>query len=314
MSNFWQDKRVLVTGGAGFIGRFVIENLVQRRGMDPQNIVVPRSSGGDLREAKNCRKVVEGCQVVIHLAARTGGIAFSRYHPASQYVDCMLMSLNLLEASRLANVEKFVGLGNLLVYSTSAPSPLEEASLHEGKVAGTHLGIGTAKRDLVLMAEMFHKEYSLNSVCVLSANAYGPGDRFDQQVSHVIPATIAKCHQEGPLIVWGDGKPTRDFLFVEDIAEGILLAAEKLNSPDYYLNIASGDEISIGDLVRLIARLCDFKGEIVFDTSKAGGDPRRCASGEKARQLLGFTPQVNLEQGLRRTIAWYRDRLSSGIY
>jgi GDP-L-fucose synthase len=306
MSTFWQDKKVLVTGGAGFIGSFVVKNLIHKRGVAPENIVIPRSATSDLRKFDNCRKAVEGCQVVIHLAASTGGIAFSRQHPASQYYDCMLMTLYLMEAARMAGVKKFVGVGNILVYPVSAPSPLEERYLHEGKVAATHLGIGLAKRDQVLLCEMFHKEYGLNAVTVLSANTYGPRDRFDPEVSHVIPAMIAKCHTQPELVVWGDGKPTRDFLYVEDVAEGILLAAEKLNAPEYYVNIASGEEISIGELVVLIARLSDFKGEIKFDVSKVGGDPRRCASGQKAQDLLGFHPQVSMEEGLRRTIDWYR--------
>ena len=312
MTNFWNEKRVLVTGGAGFIGSFVVENLIRKRGVAPENIVIPRSATNDLRKFDHCREAVDGCQVVIHLAASTGGIAFSRQHPASQYYDCMLMTLYLMEAARLAGVEKFVGVGNILVYPVSAPSPLEESYLHEGKVAATHLGIGMAKRDQVLLCEMFHKEYGLNAVTVLSANTYGPRDRFDPEVSHVIPATIAKCHTQPELVVWGDGKPTRDFLYVEDVAEGILLATEKLNAPDYYVNIASGEEISIGDLVRLIARLSDFTGEISFDISKSGGDPRRCASSQKARDLLGFHPQVGMEEGLRRTIGWYREQVRLG--
>ena len=306
MSDFWKGKRVLVTGGAGFIGSFVVDNLVQRRGVRREDIVVPRSRDCDLRELENCQRAVQGCQVVIHLAARTGGIAYSHVHPASQYYDCMLMNLHMLEASRRAGVEKFVGVGNILVYPATAPSPLEEQRLHEGKVAGTHLGIGTAKRDLVLMSEMYHKEFGLNAVNVLSANTYGPRDRFDPEVSHVIPATIVKCHKDDKLVVWGDGKPTRDFLYVEDVAEGILLAAERLEAPNYYVNIASGHEVSIGDLAKLIAKLCDFEGEITFDLSKKGGDPRRCASVVMAQELLGFIPRVSLEEGLRRTIEWYR--------
>src|SRR4030042_5719895 len=301
MIDFWKGKRILVTGGAGFIARHVVDNLIQKRGVSRQDIIVPRSRYCDLRELENCRKAVQGCRVAIHLAAQTGGIAYSSMHPASQYYDCMLMNLHMLEASRLAKVEKFVGVGNILVYPANASSPLEERQLHEGKVAGTHLGIGTAKRDLVLMCEMYHKEYGLNAVNILSANTYGPRDRFDREVAHVIPATIIKCHKNNQLVVWGDGKPTRDFLYVEDVAEGILSAAERLDAPNYYVNIASGQEISMGDLAKLIAKLCDFRGEIKFDLSKTGGDPRRCSSFALAQELTGFEPKVSLEEGLKRT-------------
>lgn len=300
---FWRGKRVLVTGGAGFIGSSVVEAL-RRRGVSDADIVVPRSATCDLRILDNCRQAVRGCDVVLHLAAPTGGISFSRAHPASQYHDCSLINLSMLAAAREARVAKFAALGNLLAYPAKAPSPLREESLHDGEIASTHLGIGLAKRDLVSLAEMYHAEYGMSVVNVLSANAYGPRDRFESAHSHVIPATIEKCFRDEDLVVWGDGSPTRDFLFVDDIAEGLLLAAEKLEGPAY-VNIASGSEISIGDLVRMIARLCGFKRRIVFDTSKGGGDPRRVASIDRARELTGFTSRVPLEEGLRRTIDWY---------
>ncbi len=312
MSNFWSGKKIVVTGGAGFIGSFVVGKLVNDRGVAHENIIIPRSSDCDLRNFDNCKKIVKDCQVIIHLAASTGGIAFSRSHPASQFYDCMLMTMNLMEASRLEGIEKFLSIGNILVYPENATSPLNESQLHEGKVAETHLGIGVAKRDQVLLNEMFHKEYGLNAVTVLSANTYGPHDRFDPEVSHVIPATIVKCHKEEVLKVWGDGKPTRDFLYVEDVAEGVLLAVEKLNAPNYYVNIASGKEISIGGLVKLIAKLSDFKGNISFDVSKAGGDPRRCADNDLAEKLIGFRPQVSLEEGMVMTIDWYRKQVQVG--
>jgi GDP-L-fucose synthase len=307
MTEFWKDKRVLVTGGAGFIGRHVVSNLLEKRGLSARSIVVPRSRECDLREMRNCLEVTRGCNIVIHLAARTGGIAYSRAHPASQYYDCMLMNLHVLEAARLEGVQKFVGVGNILVYPESAASPLREAQVHDGKVAATHLGIGMAKRDFIVMAEMYDREYGMNAVNVLAANAYGPGDRFDLDVAHVVPAMIVKCHSSEKLVVWGDGRPTRDFLYVEDVAEGIILAAERLNTPQYHINIASGREVSIGELARTIAGLCGFEGEITFDVTKGGGDPRRCADAGMAREMLGFVPSVGLEEGLRRTIEWYRE-------
>jgi GDP-L-fucose synthase len=305
--SYWLGKTVLVTGGAGFIGRAVVRALEARK---VRRVVVPRSTTCDLRDPANCRLAVDGCDVVLHLAAPTGGIAFSRAHPASQYRDCTLINANLLEACHQARVGKLVCLGNLLAYPADAPSPLEEASLFDGRVAETHRGIGLAKRDLVEMGEMYHREFGLEVVNVLAANAYGPGDRFDPTTSHVIPATILKCHASGDIVVWGDGTPTRDFLYVDDVAAGILLAAERLPAPQY-VNVASGREVSIAELVRLIASLCDFGGKIVFDSTKGGGDPRRVASIAQARNALGFEPATPIEEGLRRTIAWYRERAPS---
>jgi GDP-L-fucose synthase len=304
MSSFWQNKRILVTGGAGFIGSFVVDALVQR-GVRREDIVIPRSRDCDLRVLESCRKAADGCQIVLHLAAETGGIAFSRSHPATQYYNCSLINLHMMEAARLAGVQKFVFLGNLLAYPAAALSPLQEADLHNGKIAETHLGVGLSKRDLVLLAEMYHRQFGMNVVGVLAANAYGPRDRFDPAHSHVIPATIAKCFQRRELVVWGDGTPTRDFLYVEDLADGLLLAAERLEAPQF-VNLASGTEISIRELVSLIARLTAFSGRIVFDISKGGGDPRRVASVSKAQQLIGFKPRYSFEEGLQRTIEWYK--------
>src|SRR5688572_12412284 len=298
--------RVLVTGGAGFIGARLVQAL-RRRGVPDDSIVVPRSRTCDLRVAERCREIVQGCDVVFHLAAPTGGISFSRSHPASQYRDCALINLHMFDAAREAGIRKFVTLGNLLAYPIAARSPLREETLYDGPIADTHLGIGLAKRDLVSLAEMYHREFGLPVVSILSANAYGPGDHFDSPHPHVIPATIGKCLRDDRLVVWGDGSPTRDFLYVDDLAEGLLLAAERLDPPAV-VNLASGTEISIGNLVELIARLAGFTGPITFDPSKGGGDPRRVASTERSTRLLGFAPQVSLEEGLRRTIEWYRQQ------
>jgi GDP-L-fucose synthase len=302
---FWKSRRVMIAGGGGFIGSHVVDAL-QRRGVPNDSMVIPRSRTCDLRLPDNCRRAVEGCDVVLHLAAPTGGISFSRAHPASQYRDCTLINLHLLDAAREAGVAKFVALGNLLAYPAAAASPLREEALYDGPIAATHLGIGLAKRDLVSLSDMCHQEFGMAVVTVLSANAYGPRDHFDAPHAHVIPATIVKCFHDDELVVWGDGSPTRDFLYVEDVAEGMLLAAERLEPPAY-VNLASGTEISIGDLVRRIVALTGFRGPVVFDASKGGGDPRRVASTERATRLLGFQPHVPFEQGLQRTIDWYRE-------
>jgi GDP-L-fucose synthase len=306
VSGFYTGRKILVTGGAGFIGSFLVEHLTGEGGVRPEDIVVPRSRDCDLQVFDNARRAVEGCDVVFHLAAASGGIAYSRAYPASQYYTCSLINLHVLEAARRAGVRKVVALGNLLAYPATAPSPLREEQLHDGKVAATHLGIGVSKRDLVLMAEMYQREFGLDVVVVLSANAYGPRDHFDPEKSHVIPATIVKCCAQPPeLVVWGDGTPTRDFLYVADVAAGLALAGERLPAGQY-VNLASGREISIGDLVRLIAELTGFKGTVRFDASQGGGDPRRGGSSARADALLGFRPRVSLEDGLRRTVEWYR--------
>lgn len=303
MDSFWQKKRVLVTGGGGFIGAAVVNALVAR-GVPREMVVVPRSRECDLREPDNCRRAVRGCAVVLHLAAPTGGIAFSSAHPASQFRDCSLINLHMLEAARTERVEKFVALGNLLAYPAAAASPLREVDVLDGPVGATHMGIGSAKRDLLLLAEMYHREFGMSVVNMLGANAYGPGDRFDPLHSHVIPATIMKCFRDEDLVVWGDGTPTRDFLYVDDLARGLLLVAERLEPPAA-VNIASGSEVSIAELVGTIARLTGFTHRIVFDRSKTGGDARRVAD-TAAGTALGFAPEVPLEEGLRRTIAWAR--------
>ena len=305
MTEFFAGKKILVTGGAGFIGSFVVEHLVTARGVDPADIVVPRSRDCDLRDFEQARRAVKGCRVVFHLAAQTGGIAFSRSHPASQYYNCALINLMTLEAARREGVERFVGVANLLAYPAAAPSPLREEHVHDGAIASTHLGIGLSKRDLVDMGEMYHREFGMNVTVMLPANAYGPRDRFDPAISHVIPATIRKCFHEPELVVWGDGSPTRDFLYVEDLAAGLVLAAERLEGSQC-VNLASGQEISIRDLVHLIARLTGYAGRVSFDTSKSGGDPRRAASTARADRLVGLKPRYTLEEGLRRTIDWYR--------
>lgn len=304
----WRDTKVLVTGGAGFLGSYVVDNLVRKRKVPIEKIVVPRSSKYDLRDPVACASVMQGCQIVIHLAAVTGGIEFSRANPASQYRDSTLIDLNVIDAARAAGVRKIVAVGNLFAYAAGAPMPLKEESLFGQLPAETHRGVGWMKRNLAIMADLYHRQYGLPMVVVYSANVYGPGDSTDPARGHVIPATIMKCLRDRELVVWGDGRPTRDFLFASDAAEGILRAAESLDAPQF-VNIGSGTELSMRELVESIVYLTRFRGKVTYDVSKSGGDTRRVASSDRAMELLGFRPEVSIEDGLRQTIEWYRDRL-----
>jgi len=307
--NFWYGKKVLVTGGAGFIGSYVVRNLIEKRGVDKSNIVIPRSKDCDLRDFQNCLQIVKSCKIVIHLAAVTGGIHFSRSYPAKQYYDSTFIDMNMVEAACREGVEKFVAIGNLFAYAGDVPMPIKEEYLFDGLPTDAHRGVGWFKRNLALLADLYHRQYKLPMVVVYSANAYGPRDTLDREHAHVIPATIMKCFREPELIVWGDGSPTRDFLYVEDIAEGLVLAAEKLNPPSY-VNIGSGNEVSIKTLVNYITQYSNFKGKVEFDTSKSGGDARRCTDINMASILLNFKPCITIEDGLRRTVEWYQHHLN----
>lgn len=310
--SYWQGKSVLVSGGAGFIGSYVVERLVGKCGVPLSNIIVPRSADCDLQQFDNCRRAVEGCQIVIHLAAMTGGIGFSRKHPASQYYSSTLIDLNVIEAARQEGVEKLVAIGNLFAYGSNAPIPLHESSLFDDLPTDAHRGVGWLKRNLALLADLYYREYQFPMVVVYSANAYGPRDSLDPVHSHVIPATIMKCFRDPELVVWGDGSPTRDFLFAEDVAEGLILAAEKLPPPEF-VNIGSGTEISVRELIDIVTGYSDFTGQVIFDTTKSGGDTRRCASIDRAKALIGFHPRVPINEGLRRTVEWYRTQLSARL-
>ena len=303
---FWRGKRVLVTGGAGFIGSFVVHKLTDEAGLPAATVRVPRSRDCDLRVYENCARAVAGCDIVIHLAAVTGGIQFSRANPASQYHDSTMIDLNVFRAAHAAGVQKVVAIGNLFAYASDAPIPLDERDLLNGLPTDAHRGVGWMKRNLAVVADLYKRQYDFPIAVVYSANAYGPRDSTDLSHAHVIPSTIMKCLSQRELVVWGDGTPTRDFLFADDVANGLLLAAERLAGGEY-VNIGSGREVSIRQLVELITKHTGFSGPVSYDASKAGGDARRGTAVARARELIGFSPRHDIDEGIRTTVQWYRD-------
>jgi GDP-L-fucose synthase len=303
------NKRVAVTGGAGFLGSFVVEKLKERNCTE---VFVPRSKEYDLVDRNACRRLFEDARpdVVIHLAARVGGIGANRENPGSFFYDNLMMGVQLMEEARLFGLEKFVALGTICAYPKFTPVPFREEELWNGYPEETNAPYGLAKKMLLVQSQAYRAQYGFNSVYLLPVNLYGPRDNFDPGSSHVIPALIKKCMDAidalAPSVtVWGTGRATREFLYVEDAAEGIVLATERYEK-DEPVNLGAGFEISIKDLVTLIARLTGFTGEILWDTTKPDGQPRRCLDTSRAFSEFGFRAGTTFEEGLKRTIDWYR--------
>jgi len=309
---FWSGKKILVTGGAGFLGSFVVDKLVNERGVDPNDIVVPRSRNIDLRIWENCSRIVRDIDVIIHVAGRGGGIGYNREFPGSLFYDNISMNSHLMEAARRGNVEKFVGIGTVCSYPKFTPVPFKEAELWNGYPEETNASYGLSKKMMLVQSQAYRQQYDFNSIHLLMVNLYGPRDNFDLQDSHVIPALIrkfieAKDSDADEIVVWGTGNASREFLYVEDAAEAILLAAEKYNKSDP-VNIGAGFEISIKDLVTLIGRLIEFKGNIIWDKTKPDGQPRRGLDTSKAFDEFGFKAKTSFEEGLKDTIHWYVEK------
>ncbi len=307
--SFWKDKSVVVTGGAGFLGSHVVEKLKER---GAENIFVPRSCDLDLREKEAIIKLYQETQpnIVIHLAAVVGGIGANRENPGKFFYDNLIMGVQLIEQARLFKVDKFVAIGTVCAYPKYTPVPFKEEYLWNGYPEETNAPYGLAKKMLLVQSQAYRQQYGFNSIYLLPVNLYGPKDSFDPKSSHVIPALIKKCidaieNKENQIVVWGTGKASREFLYVEDAAEGIILATERYNKGEP-VNLGSGMEITIKELVELIAQLAGFKGEIVWDTTKPDGQPRRCLDTSKAEKEFGFKAKMGFEEGLKRTIEWYR--------
>ena len=305
---FWSDKRVIVTGGSGFLGSYVLD-VLRERGC--REIIVPRSSEYDLRHQADVIRLYSdhSADIVLHLAASVGGIGANRSHPGSFFYDNLMMGVQLMEYARQFEIPKFVAVGTICAYPKFTPVPFREEDLWIGYPEETNAPYGLAKKMLLVQSQAYRQEYGYNSIYLLPVNLYGPRDNFDLETSHVIPAMIRKCLEArlmggGMIRLWGDGSPTREFLYAEDAADGILKAAEHYNESEP-VNIGSGHEISIRELSEKIRTLTGYTGEIVWDTSQPNGQPRRCLDVSRATERFGFTAQVSLSDGLRRTVDWY---------
>lgn len=303
------SKKILVTGGAGFLGRQVIAQL-QKAGAQLENISIPRSSTCDLRSLSACQDAAAGQDIVIHLAAHVGGIGLNQIKPAELFYDNLMMGTQLIHAAYEKDVEKFVCVGTICAYPKFTPVPFKEEDIWDGYPEETNAPYGVAKKALLVQLQAYRQQYGFNGVYLLPVNLYGPEDNFNPQSSHVIPALIRKVYEAQKaeatqLEVWGDGTPTREFLYSEDAARGIIMATEDYNESDP-INLGTNSEVSIRDLVTLICRLMDFKGDVVWLTDKPNGQPRRCLDTAKAKAKFGFTANITLEQGLQNTIDWYR--------
>lgn len=303
-----KNKKILVTGGSGFIGTYVVKNLLAR-GVPKKNIFTPRSKICDLRNYKNCEKIVKNKDIVIHLAGNVGGIGLNSEKPAELFYDNLIMGINLIEASKKAKIKKFVTVGTVCSYPKITPVPFSEKNLWNGYPEETNAPYGLAKKTLLVQGQAYRKQYNFNCIHILLVNTYGPGEKFNSKTSHVIPAIIkkidkAKKNNDKSINVWGTGKASREFIYVEDSAEGIILATEIYNKPEP-INIGSGQETTIKNLVKMLCKIMDFKGKIIWDKSKPDGQPKRLLNISRAKKELGFTAKTQLEKGLRNMVNHY---------
>ena len=309
-----KTKKILITGAQGFVGKHLVKNLLEKRKVPKENLYLPSFKELDLKKWEDCQKAVQGQDIVIHLAAVVGGIGLNREIPGEMFYDNIMMGVQLMEAARQAKVEKFVAIGTICAYPKFTPVPFKEENLWNGYPEETNAPYGLAKKMLLVQAQAYRQQYGFNAIYLLPVNMYGPGDNFDPKKSHVIAALIKKIYEakkenKDYVEVWGTGKATREFLYVEDGAEGIILAAEKYDKPDP-INLGSGMEISIKNLAELVSKLMDYKGEIRWDNSKPDGQPSRRLDVSRAEKEFGFKSKTEFEEGLQNTIDWYKNNLA----
>ena len=308
MINF-QKKKILITGADGFLGRHLVKNLLEKRKVPAENLSLPTIKELDLRKWEDCQKAVKNQDIIIHLAAKVGGIGFNQQKPGELFYDNIIMGAQLMEAARQAGVKKFVAIGTVCAYPKFTQIPFKEENLWNGYPEETNAPYGLAKKMLLVQSQAYRQQYNFNSIFLLPLNLYGPGDNFDSGSSHVIAALIKKVHEakrgsKKYIEAWGTGKATRGFLYVEDAADGIILATENYDKSEP-VNLGSALEISIKDLAELICKLMDFDGEIRWDASKPDGQPRRSLDVSRAKKEFNFIATTNFEEGLKKTIKWY---------
>ncbi len=306
---FWKEKRILITGGSGFLGRHVVEILTKEKGVSKNDIMIPRSRDVDLRVWENCKNVVKDVDLIIHLAANVGGIGYNQQKPGELFYDNAIMGIQMMEAARIAKVPKFVALGTICAYPKFTPVPFSENELWNGYPEETNAPYGLAKKMMLVQSQAYRKQYGFNSIYLLPVNLYGPWDNFNPNSSHVIPAMIKKVYDarekdEKNIVLWGTGKASREFLFIRDAAEGIVMAAERFNGEEP-VNLGSGHEITIKELAEMIIDLFQYDCTITWDRTKPDGQPRRCLDTRRAKELFGFEAKTDFKKGLAETIRWY---------
>lgn len=310
MNKINKNQKIIITGGSGFLGSFLVKKYLAE-GLPQENIFIPRSKDYDLRVKEDIERMFDNFNAdkVIHLAANVGGIGYNKANPATLFYDNMIMGTQLMELSRLRGIKKFVGIGTICAYPKFTPVPFKEENLWNGYPEETNAPYGLAKKLMLVQGQALRQQYGLDAIYLLPVNLYGPRDNFDPERSHVVPALIKKIYDakesgQDSITVWGTGKASREFLYVEDAAEGIFLASEKYNKPDP-VNLGAGYEITIKDLVEKLCQLMDFKDKIIWDKSKPDGQPRRCLDVSKSKKEFGFKSRTSFEEGLQKTITWY---------